>query len=218
MFFNGEGEGEDWPAFWRVQKDLGRAAIEEEDWEDFLSNQPSELIHDLSVYNREGGRLGIEGSQSALRARMDDGECPNGGTLCHIGGPLLSKKHNVYGPVPGGSRNCVLCRFFVTGPRFLGGLSAKCNANTAALREKCRKLKDAEARRRQLAATAIGSGEVGKSSRMGGGPADETVESIRSEVEALSITWGAQLRLLKKIRNVMTEYRNKTPTGSFQCC
>jgi hypothetical protein len=40
---------------------------------------------------------------------------------------------------------------------------------------------------------------------MGGGPADETVESIRSEVEALSITWGAQLRLLKKIRNVMTE-------------
>lgn len=192
-----------------------RVTLEEEDWEDFLSNQPTELIHDLSVWNSEDGRLGIEASQSALRAKMDDGECPNGGTLCQIGGPLLNSARKVYGPVPGGSRNCVLCRFFVTGPRFLGGLSAKCNANAGKLREMSLRLKDAEARRREAAAAAMGSGETRILSRMKRGAADETVESIGKELEALSITWTAQLRLIRKIKNVMTEYRSKVSNGKL---
>jgi hypothetical protein len=197
------------------EKTRGRAALEEEDWEEFLSNQPSDLLHDLSVYNSEEGRLGIEASQSALRATMDDGECPNGGTLCHIGGPVISKPQNIYAPVPGGSRNCVLCRFFTTGPRFLGGLSAKCNATAGKLREMSARLKDAEARRRQAAATALGSGEVGILPRMKRGSPDETVETILKEVEALSITWTAQLRLVKKIKNIMAEYHSRIPDGKL---
>lgn len=192
-----------------------RATLEEEDWEEFLSNQPTELIHDLSVCNSEDGCLGIEASQSALRAIMDDGECPNGGTLCQIGGPLLNSSKKVYGPVPGGDRNCVLCRFFVTGPRFLGGLSAKCNANAGKLREMSFRLKDAEARRRQAAAAAMASGEAGTFSRMKRGAADETVESIEKEIEALSLTWAGQMRLVKKIKNVMDEYRSKCSNGKL---
>jgi hypothetical protein len=196
------------------EKTQGRSALEEEDWEDFLNNQPTELLHDLSVYNSEDGGRGIENSQSALRASMDEGECPNGGTLCHIGGALLDRAKNVYGPVPGGSRNCVLCRFFVTGPRYLGGLSAKCNQTAALLGEKCLRVKDAEARRRQEAAAAISSGEADMHRRRERA-ADETVESLIEGVSALAITWTAQLRLIGKIKNLMNEYRRRGTTGKL---
>lgn len=195
------------------EKSQGRSALEEEDWEDFLNNQPTELLHDLSVYNSEDGRRGIEASQSALRATMDEGVCPNGGTLCHIGGALLDRRQNVYGPVPGGSRNCVLCRFFVTGPRFIGGLSAKCNQTAALIGEKCLRVKNAEARRRQEAATAISSREAETHRRQRA--ADETVESLIEEVSALAITWTAQLRLIRKIKNLMDEYRGRDTNGKL---
>jgi Putative phage integrase len=58
--------------------------------------------------------------------RTDIGICPNGGTQCHIGGRAFHKrreKHgtekSTHGPVSGGPRNCVRCRFFVTGLPFL---------------------------------------------------------------------------------------------------
>ncbi len=56
-----------------------------------------------------------------------DGMCPNGETLCHEGGPIIegTKRH---GPVEGGARNCALCRFFLTGPRFREGQVALVNA------------------------------------------------------------------------------------------
>jgi hypothetical protein len=63
-------------------------------------------------------------SEPSCWTKLDIGLCPNGSTQCHIGGPVLSerKKHgrdeSVYAPVPGG-RNCVRCRFFITGLPFL---------------------------------------------------------------------------------------------------
>ena len=60
----------------------------------------------------------------------DMGICPVGGALCHIGGPKLTSNPQLsdYAPTPGGPRNCVRCRFFITGPAFLGGLVAHFNA------------------------------------------------------------------------------------------
>ena len=57
--------------------------------------------------------------------RLETGICPNGATLCHVGGEALVnragsvKSKSIYAPVPGGARNCVRCRFFVTGLPFL---------------------------------------------------------------------------------------------------
>jgi Putative phage integrase len=50
---------------------------------------------------------------------------------CHNGGPMIAKGSSTtnakYGPVPGGSRNCVRCRWFVTEPHYLPALAAHFN-------------------------------------------------------------------------------------------
>ncbi|WP_321783991.1 VPA1269 family protein [Burkholderia pyrrocinia] len=47
---------------------------------------------------------------------------------CYNGGPNIGSDANLkYGPVPGGSRNCVRCRWFVTGPHYLSALAAHFN-------------------------------------------------------------------------------------------
>lgn len=61
----------------------------------------------------------------------DKGICPNGSTLCDVGGEKLrpDSMQSDYAPVPGfpQERNCVCCRFFLTGPAFLPGLIAHFN-------------------------------------------------------------------------------------------
>ncbi len=63
--------------------------------------------------------------ESSVWLRLDIGLCPNGGTLCNIGGEAIQRRNDkgvdksTYAPVPGGERNCVRCRFFVTGLPFL---------------------------------------------------------------------------------------------------
>jgi hypothetical protein len=56
---------------------------------------------------------------------LETGICPVGGARCGDGGPPIGK--NRFGPVPGG-RNCVRCRFHISGPAFLPGIVAKFNA------------------------------------------------------------------------------------------
>ncbi|MFL9966426.1 VPA1269 family protein [Paraburkholderia sediminicola] len=50
---------------------------------------------------------------------------------CYDGGPMIAKGSSSanpkYGPVPGGSRNCVRCRWFVTEPYYLPALAAHFN-------------------------------------------------------------------------------------------
>ena len=63
---------------------------------------------------------------------MSIGICPMGGARCHEGGEALVERKTEahYAPVPIGylgTRNCPRCRFFITGPAFLGGLSAMSN-------------------------------------------------------------------------------------------
>jgi hypothetical protein len=61
----------------------------------------------------------------------DKGICPVGGTMCDVGGECIKNRSNeqIYAPVPGypRERNCVRCRFFLSGPAFLPGLIAHFN-------------------------------------------------------------------------------------------
>ncbi|WP_262031057.1 VPA1269 family protein [Microvirga sp. Mcv34] len=76
-------------------------------------------------------------SEPSAWLQTDCGICPNGGTLCNIGGKLKLKRQDkgrdksTYGPVPGGPRNCVRCRFFITGVPFLIPLWTQANALSA---------------------------------------------------------------------------------------
>ncbi|MFH1659642.1 MAG: hypothetical protein FD131_283 [Rhodocyclaceae bacterium] len=62
----------------------------------------------------------------------DKGICPVAGSMCDVGGEIIRDwaKHAVYSPVIGypNQRNCVCCRFFLTGPAYLAGLQAHFNA------------------------------------------------------------------------------------------
>ncbi|WP_086480468.1 gamma-mobile-trio integrase GmtZ [Oceanospirillum sanctuarii] len=63
---------------------------------------------------------------------MSIGICPMAGNKCEEGGEILldRKAEALYSPVARGylgARNCPRCRFFITGPAFLGGLSAISN-------------------------------------------------------------------------------------------
>ncbi len=63
----------------------------------------------------------VGGNTSEVEENGKVGGCYNGGPM--IGPPSAGK----YGPVPGGSRNCVRCRWFVTKSHYLPALAAHFN-------------------------------------------------------------------------------------------
>ena len=63
----------------------------------------------------------VGGNTSELEDNNKIGGCHNGGA--NLGSESTPK----YGPVPGGSRNCVRCRWFVTEPHYLAALAAHFN-------------------------------------------------------------------------------------------
>ena len=72
----------------------------------------------------------------------DYGICPVGGAFCHEGGSFSGPKSNVRLPVTAGhlgEQNCIACRFFITGPAFIGGLAALGNEVSYCVHEQSQK-------------------------------------------------------------------------------
>lgn len=61
----------------------------------------------------------VGGNASEIEENGSVGGCYNGGPVIAYG----STQHPKYGPVPGGNRNCVRCRWFVTEPHYLPALA-----------------------------------------------------------------------------------------------
>ena len=98
----------------------------------FLHDATFEQVTQRFAYISEDAvRTAIQNTSAAAFVFDDKGICPNGATLCDVGGEKLSesKSLNDYAPVPGfpQERNCVCCRFFLSGPAFLPGLIAHFN-------------------------------------------------------------------------------------------
>lgn len=66
----------------------------------------------------------VGGNTSEVEDNGTVGGCHNGGPMTTKGSSSVSPK---YSPVPGGSRNCVRCRWFVTEPHYLPSLAAHFN-------------------------------------------------------------------------------------------
>ena len=66
----------------------------------------------------------VGGNTSDVEDNSAVGGCYNGGPIIAKGTSTVNPK---YGPVPGGSRNCVRCRWFVTEPHYLPALAAHFN-------------------------------------------------------------------------------------------
>lgn len=66
----------------------------------------------------------VGGNTSEAEDNGSVGGCYNGGSMIDKGDSTMNPK---YGAVPGGSRNCVRCRWFVTEPHYLPALAAHFN-------------------------------------------------------------------------------------------
>jgi hypothetical protein len=117
-----------------------------------------------------------------LWALKIDGICPNGQTLCEQGGAL--RRGSMHGPVPGGARNCPLCRFWLTGPAFVAGQAICLNAQLYKLREKSEVLVNLHARLRTLAATD------GKREAV-----EHSIDATEAEIDLMIRTLQARYRL-----------------------
>ncbi|MFM0122663.1 VPA1269 family protein [Paraburkholderia sp. RL18-101-BIB-B] len=118
----------------------------------------------------------------SLWALKIDGICPNGQTRCAEGG--AKERGSVYGPVPGGARNCPLCRFWLTGPAFMAGQAITLNAQLYRLREKSEVLVSLHARLRTLDASD------GKRDAM-----EHSIDAIEAEIDLMIGTLQARYRL-----------------------
>ena len=181
---------------------LEMGETESRNWDTFLKGHSTELIHEIAAYNSDEGIRAATATQSSLWAPMSGGICPNGATLCDRGGPILNEGRQVYAPVPGGPKNCPLCRYFVTGPAFLGGLVAAFNQTGGQIRELFGFLQENQQRRRVIVAD---SGTLPADPRTSGElvALDEAVQSTQAKLEVLSKTWVSQLRLIQQIEKII---------------
>lgn len=98
----------------------------------FLMDSSFEQVSQRFAYvSDDAVRAAIQNRSGAAFIFDDKGICPNGATLCDVGGEELADRRTdqFYSPVPGfpHERNCVCCRFFLSGPAFLPGLIAHFN-------------------------------------------------------------------------------------------
>lgn len=81
--------------------------------------------------SEDAARAAIQNRSAAAFVFEDKGICPVSGSMCDVGGDKINETNvrGAYAPVPGypQERNCVRCRFFLTGPAFLPGLHAHFN-------------------------------------------------------------------------------------------
>lgn len=90
-----------------------------------------QVSHRFASVSVDAMRAAIGQKSAAGFVFEDKGICPVGGSMCDVGGEALTDQTNnkYFAPVPGypQERNCVRCRFFLSGPAFLPGLQAHFN-------------------------------------------------------------------------------------------
>lgn len=132
---------------------------------------------------------------------------------CYNGGPLLvetGKANKVYGPVPGGSRNCIRCRWFVTEPHHLPALAAHFN-NLAYHFDEARnaclayETKLQEFKRRKAAAEAQG---LPFAEAPGLRTAERTWETAMSRFSSLAEDLVACWRLVDRCQQALQSHRS----------
>lgn len=101
----------------------------------FLMEKSYEEIGKRFAFMNDDALRACQVQKSAASFLVEDkGICPVGGGLCDVGGELTKglttePSRISYSPVAGYPqvRNCIRCRFFLTGPAFLAGLHAHFN-------------------------------------------------------------------------------------------
>lgn len=196
----------------------GRAVLAREDvvareWAHYIQGKDLEFLRQNVVYNEEDGLVKLASLDPAFLVDMDYGQCPAGGTMCRHGGAAISEKtdrtklgKHQYLPVLGGDRNCAMCRFFITGPAFLGGLLAKFNETLGRLHDALRRQVDLQRQfREQRALHPDNPYDRGAWDDMRLRRLEESVQKAESDVAIFTQTLERIDELIARTRAVMKD-------------
>ncbi len=177
--------------------------------EEALASMDAETLRALHVATTDAGLEQLRDVDMALMSSSDFGLCPNGGTLCHIGGKPVttaSSSSRVHGPVPGLATNCQSCRFLVSGPQYLGGIIARLNALTVQVRAAGDRLHAAEEQRRSLVTERRRAGEDAPAAlRRRLRRASAEVEAAEAHAEDIGERWWNLYRLFDRCLKALQE-------------
>lgn len=160
----------------------------------FLQNAAVREASPLVVTNDAGAMGALGGTEASGWVIGDVGICPVGMGRCHEGGAKVgeSNKPSRRLPVPGGAKNCVRCRFLVTGPAFLGGLVAFFNSTGVKLMEAAERLRRLEAQ------ICVAEDNPGSGEDLGRCYARR--DSVLDEVDQLAHNWHATYGLIERCK------------------
>ncbi len=182
----------------------------------FLQSAQHKKLMSLVASNDASGVTALHENAPGSWIVGDKGICPVGGALCSKGGPKLTSNVQLadYAPTPGGPRNCIRCRFFITGPAFLGGLVAHFNAIGVQLLAASERFRAKEAAIRKLEDELTAMEAQGLPSRIGElNAAHDQQEHDMLEVDELSHNLHAVYRLTERCRAIITTAK-KSPADS----
>jgi hypothetical protein len=183
-----------------------------------ISNNPAALAAAIPIRPADRNPAGwmlmhhglclVGGNVSEIEDNKKIGGCYNGGQ--DIGSP----GHPMNGPVPGGSRNCVRCRWFVTEPHYLAALAAHFNTIAYHLDESRNRMMGAERTYQELLRQKAEQEFAGsvfteqkqllRAERI----MESTMREFSDRAEDLVATW----RLIERCKNVL----NSGPADGWQ--
>lgn len=161
------------------------------DFPNLLRNASFDEAARMTARLKDDGLAQIKGSYSepTTWTRMDIGICPNGCTMCHVGGERIHRRidqgvdKSAYRPVPGGARNCPRCRFFVTGLPFLIPLWGHANMVSARIDQIQARVASREKQREDLTQERYAANARG----------DAISPELRQSIASLEAEWTADM-------------------------
>jgi hypothetical protein len=200
-----------------AQKKIG--LDEQRNFVRFLQSAEHKTLASVVASNDASGVTALSENTPGSWIVGDKGICPVGGALCGMGGPKLTSNPQLsdYAPTPGGSRNCVRCRFFVTGPAFLGGLVAHFNAVGTRLVAAAERFRTREAAIRRLENEVSATEDQGGLSALMANlyAANDHHERDMLEVDELAHNLHAVYRLTERCRAIITTAQSHPSDGKL---
>lgn len=186
-------------------------AKEQENFVRFLQDCDLKNVDSVVAYNDRVALDSISG-RNATGWMVDDlGICPVGGSLCHQGGPKLTGENGRidFQPTPGGPRNCVRCRFFLSGPAFLGGLVAHFNSIGVELMESSDRLRKMDADIGSIEDVMYAPGQHLAHDRIKLDALYGRRELAMSELDDVANNWHATYMLIERSRSLLEKERDQ---------
>ncbi|MGA4313681.1 gamma-mobile-trio integrase GmtZ [Ralstonia nicotianae] len=190
-------------------------AKEQENYLRFLQDCDISKAESVVAFNDKVALDAVSERNSASWSVGDLGICPVGGALCHVGGPKLTSDIGRldYQPTPGGPRNCVRCRFFLTGPAFLGGLVAHFNSIGIEVLEASDRMRKVQGEIGRVEDELFGQGAI-DSDRHKLDSLYGRHEGALVELDEIANNWHATFTLIERARVLLARGATDVDDGS----